>query len=161
MARANGVLEWRLQYDIDFESVVRGRHIYKTVWKPEIGERLVCEKDDRKEAALYDDNATGVYKQLEVDQKPEFTLVGHLPMELSFLMHSFLKSRDDNILIAEVIRARKRENGLVVPCVYHGRSTSFQVAKILKKQPIKASALYKHMKIEVSGTAITKKACFE
>ena len=68
-------------------------------------------------------------------------------MELSFLMHSFLKSRDDNILIAKVIGARKRENGLVVPCVYHGRSTSFQVAKILKKQPIKASALYKHMKI--------------
>ena len=27
--------------------------------------------------------------QLEVDQKPEFILVGHLPMELSFLMHSF------------------------------------------------------------------------
>ena len=52
MARANGhgVPEWRLQYDIDFESVVRGHHIYKTVWKPEIGERLVCKKDDRKGA---------------------------------------------------------------------------------------------------------------
>ena len=111
MARANGVPEWRLQYDIDFESVVRGHHIYKTVWKPEIGERLVCKKDDRKGAALYDENAIGVYKQLEVDQKPEFILVGHLPMELSFLMHSFLKSRDDNILIAEVIGARERENG--------------------------------------------------
>ena len=147
MARANGVPEWKLQYDIDFESVVRGHHICKTVWKPEIGERFVCKKDDRKEP--------------EVDQKPEFILVGHLPMELSFLMHSFLKSRDDNILIAEIIGARKRENGLVVPCVYHGRSTSFQVAKILKKQLTKASALYKHMKIEVSGTAIIKKACFE
>ena len=64
MARANGVPEWRLQYDIDFESVVRGHHIYKTVWKPEIGERLVCKKDDRKEAALYDENAIGAYKQL-------------------------------------------------------------------------------------------------
>ena len=53
--------------------------------KPEIGERLVCKKDDRKEAARYDQNAIGVYKQLEVDQKPEFILVGHLPMELSFL----------------------------------------------------------------------------
>ena len=114
-----------------------------------IDERLVCEKDDRKEAALYDENVIGVHKQTEVDQKPEFILVGHLPMKLSFLMHSFLKSRDGNILIAEVIGPRKRENGLVVPCVYHGRSTSFQVAKILKKQLIKASALYKHMKIEV------------
>ena len=60
-------------------------------------------------------------------------------------------------MIAEVIGARKRENGLVVPCVYHGRSTSFQVAKIIKKRLIKASALYKHMKIEASGTAIIKK----
>ena len=112
--------------------------------------------------ALYDENAIGVFKQFEVNQKPEFILVGHLPisMELSFLMHSFLKPRDDKILIAEVIGARKRENGLVVPCVYHGFSTSFQVAKILKKQLTKASALYKHMKIEVSGTAIIKKACF-
>ena len=157
MAHANGVPEWRLQYDIDFESVVRGHHIYKTVWKPEIRERLVCRKDNRKEVALYDENAIGVHKQLGVDQKPEFILVGYLPVELSFVMHSFLKSHDDDILIAEVIMARERENGLVVPCVYHGRSTSFQVAKILKKQLIKASALYKHMKIEVSRAAIIKK----
>ena len=72
-------------------------------------------------------------------------------------MHMFLKSCDDNILIAEVIGARERENGLVVPCVYYGCSTLFQVAKVLKKQVIKASTLYKHMKIEVSGTAIIKK----
>ena len=82
-------------------------------------------------------------------------------MELSFLMHSFSKSRDDNILIAEVIGGRKMENGLAVPSVYHGRSTSFQVAKMLKQQLIKASASHKHMKVEVSGTAIIKKACFE
>ena len=132
MARANGVPAWRLQYDIDFESVVRGHHIYKTVWKPEIGERLVCEKDDRREAALYDENAIGVYKQLEVDRKPEFILVAHLPMELSFLMHSFLKSRHENILIAEVIRARKRENGLVVPCVYMDAQLLFKWQKYSK-----------------------------
>ena len=75
-------------------------------------------------------------------------------------MHSFLKSRDDKILIVEVIGARKRENGLVVPCVYHGCSTSFQVAENTQKQLIKASALCKHMKIEVSGTAIIKKVGF-
>ena len=37
-----------VQYDIDFESVVRGHHIYKTVWKPEIGERLVLKKTTEK-----------------------------------------------------------------------------------------------------------------
>ena len=153
MARANGVPEWRLQYDIDFESVVRG----DTTFIKHCGSH-VCKKDDRKEAALYDENAIGVSSSLRsIRSQNLFSSDIHL----SFLMHSFLKSRDDNRLIAEVIGARKRENGLVVPCVYHGRSASFQVAKILKKQLIKASALYKHMKIEVSGTAIIKKACFE
>ena len=69
MARENGVPEWRLQCDIDFESVVRGHNIYKTEWMREIDERLVCEKEDRKEAAFYDENAIGVHKQIEVDQK--------------------------------------------------------------------------------------------
>ena len=130
------------------------------MWKPEIGERLVCKKDDRKEPALYDENAIGVYMQLEVDKKPEFILVGHLPMELSFLMHSFLKSRNDNILIAEVIGARKRENGLVLRWVfYHGRSTSFQVAKVLKKQLIKAeNRTHENRSI---WDCNNKKACFE
>ena len=60
---------------------------------------------------------------------------------------------EDNTLIAEAIGARKREN---VPCVYHGRSSS-HVAKVLKNELHKASALYGHMKIEVSGTALITK----
>ena len=36
-------------------------------------------------------------------------------MELSFLMHSFLKSHDDNILIAEVIGARKGRMAWLYP----------------------------------------------
>ena len=60
MARTNGVPKCRLQYNVDFESVIRGHHVYKTVWKPEIGERLVCKKDDQEEAAVYDTNAIGI-----------------------------------------------------------------------------------------------------
>ena len=43
-ACANGVPEWRLQNNVDFESVIRGHHIYKTLWKPEIREKLICKK---------------------------------------------------------------------------------------------------------------------
>ena len=63
LARANGVPEWRLQYNVYFDSVVRGHHIYKTLWKPEIGEKLICKKDDRNKAALYEVNAIGIYKE--------------------------------------------------------------------------------------------------
>ena len=56
--------------------------------------------------------------------------------------------------------SEKRENGLVVPCVYHGCSSPSQVAKILKIELHKASALYKYVRIEVSETVITKKLVF-
>ena len=114
---------------------------------------MFFKKDDRKEAALYDGNAIGVYKQLQVDRKPEFILTGHLPMELSFLMHSFLKSRDDYILIAEVIGARKWENGWLYLVFTMHAQLLFKWQKY-SKAIMKVSALYKHMKIKVSGTAI-------
>ena len=127
------------------------------MWKSEIGERLVCKKDDRKEAALYDENVIGVYKQLEVDQEPEFILVGHLPMELSILMHSFLKSRDDNITDCRSNWSKRKGKWLSCTLCLPWILNFFSSGQILKKQLIKASALYKHMKIEVSGTAIIKK----
>ena len=100
------------------------------------------------------------YTEFEIDQKAEVIFVGHLPIELLFLMHSFLKSRKDTTLIAEVIGATKRENGLVVPCIYHGRSSSFHVAKLLKNELHKANVSYGHMKFEASGAALIKKLVF-
>ena len=64
-----------------------------------------------------------------------------------------MKSREENTLIAEVTGSRKRENGLVVPCIYHGHSPSHQVAKILKNELCKASKLYAHMQIELRGVS--------
>ena len=61
------------------------------MWKPEIGERLVCKKDDREEAAVYDTNAIGIYKELNTDEGHKVILVGHLPMEISSLMNSFFE----------------------------------------------------------------------
>ena len=95
---------------------------------------------------FYDVNTTGVYKEFEINQKARIILAGHSPTELLFLKHSFLKSHKDNTLI--------------ITCVYHGCSSSFHVAKVLKNKLHKASTLYGHMKIEVSGTALIKKLVF-
>ena len=46
----------------------------------------------------------------------------------------FLKANKDNGIIAEVIGGRKRENGLVVPCLYKSRSKNKKIAKILIKE---------------------------
>ena len=55
----------------------------------------------------------------------------------------------------------RTENGLVVPCMYHGRSPSHQVAKTLKNKLCKASKLHAHMHIEVSDTPVRKKSVFK
>ena len=46
-------------YEIEFASVIRGHHVYKTEWSPKLGERLVCRKDERKEAKEHDEYAFG------------------------------------------------------------------------------------------------------
>ena len=70
-------------YEVESSSVIRVHHVYKAAWSPIIGESLACRRDDRKEAKEHDEYAVGTY--LEADNK----LVGHVPMELSFLIFTF------------------------------------------------------------------------
>ena len=76
-------------------------------------------------------------------------------------MDYFLKSHEENTLIAEVTGSRKRVNGLVVPCIYLGHLPSHQVAKTLKNKLYKTNKLYAHMQIGVPGTPVTKKSVFK
>ena len=39
----------------------RGHHIFKKVWKPEVGVKLICKHDTREEAKLYDEFSVGIY----------------------------------------------------------------------------------------------------
>ena len=75
---------------MEFSSVIRGYHVHKAACSPIIGESLACRNDDRKEAKEQDEYAVGTY--LKADNK----LIGHVPMELSFLIFTFLKARHEN-----------------------------------------------------------------
>ena len=46
--------KFEMFYNVDFETVIRGHHIYKSVWKPCDIEMLNCVKDKRDEAMEYD-----------------------------------------------------------------------------------------------------------
>ena len=70
----------------------------------------MCNHDKREEAKIFEDLAVGTYQ--------DGRLVGHVPMELSFLFCKFIEKRNNQIF-AEVNGGRKLENGLVVPCIYH------------------------------------------
>ena len=48
----------------------------------------------------------------------------------------FLKANKDNGIIAEVIGGRKRENGLVVPCLYKCRSKNKKNCRNIDKRSL-------------------------
>ena len=91
-----------INYRIEFQTAIRGHHIYKDVWVPHIGQNLICKRDTREEAMEYDKNAIGVFKS----DDPE-TLVEHLPIEISCLL-IFLRSL---LKISPMRLKLERENG--------------------------------------------------
>ena len=100
----------------EFETVAHGHHIYKRVWKPEIGEKLECKNDTRQEAKIYDDYAIGIYKSIPSagsSQLSQKELVGHLLIEISFLLYKFLK-RDGCFLQFSSMGARFLQDGLML-----------------------------------------------
>ena len=114
---------------IEFQTAIRGHHIYKDVWVPLIGQELICKADNCEEAIEYYKNAIGVFKTGD----PE-TLVGHLLIELSCLLKYFLEASPENNLIAVVTGKRKREVGLVVPAKYVALTKNKTFANILLKK---------------------------
>ena len=111
MARALPVEEFELCYKVDFNTVIRGYH-YKKVWNGCCTGQLYCKHDTREEALENDKHAIGVYKL------NSSTLVGHLPTELSSLIHFFLMDNADNRVLCNVIGKRYRELGLVLSATF-------------------------------------------
>ena len=98
-------------FEVQFTSVIRGHHIYKSVWTPTLGEKLNCREDNRKEAKQHDEYPIGTYLEAYTGSE----LVGYVPMELSYLIYTFLRAYDDNEVSAKVTGSRRLENGLFVP----------------------------------------------
>ena len=113
MLRAN-LLKFEQTYVLEFGTVARGHHIYKSVWTPVVGEKLNCYRDTRDETKHHDDHAIGIYKPVDYGMKEKETLVGHLPMELSFLLCKFLESEENCGLLFSPTGPRLLESGLRV-----------------------------------------------
>ena len=87
------------------EGVVRGHHIYKSVWTPFIGEDLSLQQEPDNS---YDSFAVTVMKEGHV--------VGRVPRELSYSFTSFMQNGGE--VTCEVTGHRKKGRGLEVPCIY-------------------------------------------
>ena len=134
-------------YCCESEPVARGHHIIKEVWKPVVGEKLTCKHDTREEAKLYDELSVGIY-HLSASSSQDQELVGHLPIELSFLLCKFL-SREGCSLKFSPTGARFREDGLMVPGRYTALCNDKKMVTTLHRELEHKVEKVKHMKLEV------------
>ena len=91
--------------DLVLHSVIRGHHIYKRIWTPVVGEELLLQRDLTN---IYDIFAVGIMK--------DGMIVGHVPIELSFGVCTFIQRGGD--VSCEVTGSRTLGKGLEVPCIY-------------------------------------------
>lgn len=90
-----------------FSSAVRGYHVYKDLWKPSIGEKLVAKQELDNPM---DKHAVQVMKGNET--------VGHLPREFSRIAWYFL-ARHGEISVEVIGRRRHCKQlcgGMEIPC---------------------------------------------
>ena len=144
MARTDAV-DFEMVYKLTFESVIRGHHVYKATWNPEVGEQLECQKDTRKEAKDYDEHTVGIFKISSREGKK--TIVGHAPIELSSLTDYFLKADESNSVLTEVTGKRKREVGLVVSAKFTGYTVNRRHAQVLDSELSKKEEKFIHLQL--------------
>ncbi len=92
--------------EFDLDGVVRGHHVYKSIWTPVLGEMLTVGVEDGNSEDQY---AIGVYRSS--------ILVGHAPRELSRIFFCFLRHAGGTIE-CRITGHRKLGVGLEVPCTY-------------------------------------------
>ena len=125
---------FKFVYEVEFSSVIQDHHVYKEKWTPTLGESLTCGKDEHNEANKHNGYAIGMY----LDNQ----LVGHVPMELSFLVYTFLRASQDNSVQVKVTGTRTLENGLVVPASFQARTKNLAMAKRFEEEMCAMHTVY-------------------
>jgi hypothetical protein len=131
MARTNSTIKsFSMRYVTEFESIIRGHHVYQHIWTAAIDDILYAKPDNREEARNADPYVVGIYLPCE-------TLIGHVPIEISQLMYHFLEAHPDNRLMVKINGKRRKEVGLVLPAKYMMYTANKEIAEVLNSQLIK------------------------
>lgn len=147
MASTNIVEDFDLSFEISFKTIIRGHHVYNSIWTSSIGQVLLAQPDERKEALDYDKYAVGIFKHKK--DISGLGLVGHVPVELSKQLNQFLKADTRNCIYVEVIGKRKREVGLVVPAKFSARTKCSRTARVLDEQLLKIKEQFSTMVLKL------------
>ena len=109
------------------KSVIRGYHVYKDEWTPDVGDGFDgrIDKDNRFDrytvAVIVSDN-----------------VVGHVPREISKIVYYFLKNGGEvkGVVTGKRQRSAVHMKGLEVPCIYEFAAHPTKIktaAKLFKK----------------------------
>lgn len=108
--------------EYEIESCVRGYHVYKDIWIAQVGELLVCERDQYN-----------VQDRYAVSVKKDGNVIGHLPRKISRVCSVFLR-RGGNIQCIIVAQRRYSsdlpQGGLEVPCSLLFRGEDKEIKKL-------------------------------
>jgi hypothetical protein len=112
--------------EYNFNSSIRGYHVYKNVWKYEIGDKLICEREENNPNDKFS-------VKLVLQRGNPGQCVGHVPIEFSKIFSYFLR-RGGNINVT-VMGDKFVNIGLEVPCTYtfSGSNTDIEKLKTLLK----------------------------
>ena len=117
MARTNIVKNFDLSFEINFNTIIRGHHVYESIWTSSIEQVLLALPDVRKEDLDYDKYVVDISKRHEEDFS-HLGVVGHAPH-------------------VEIIGKRKCEAGLVVLTKFSAHAKCSRAAKILDERLLK------------------------
>ena len=107
--------------DFQLEGVVRGHHVFKSVWTPVVGEDLPLQQEP--------DNS---YDSFAVTIMKEHAVVGRVPRELSYSFWTFIQNGGE--ISCQVTGHRKKGRGLEVPCIYRFKTNgNGQLLETLKQ----------------------------
>ena len=118
---------------MEFDSAIRGHHIYKEIWpNPNIGEQLYCKMENGNIHDMY---------TMGVTRDREDIVVGHLPRNISTPCHLFLRKGGN---ISCVVNGARRfsadlvQDALEVPCrlVFQGSTRDIdKIRQMLQDAP--------------------------
>ena len=133
---ATGSSTTRAHASYCINSVVRGHHIYKDIWTPEIGEELTCR---REVGNIHDLHAVAVLRGSDV--------VGHVPRTISTPCNVFIRKGG---VISCIISGHRQysvdleQGDLDVPCKlqFEGNENLIsQLSKMLLIAPVPADSI--------------------
>ena len=111
------------------ENVVRGHHVYKSIWTPRIRQTLnTLHETENPE----DRHAVALQRSSEGTS----TMVGHMPRDIILFRVAWFFLKNGGLISCEIIGRRKRSTvpgkGLEVPCTYKFTGKPTMIKKLIK-----------------------------